>query len=147
MIETATDLLDTQNILTGMEPRECVQICDSSQPTELNAKLVAQIKDSFVFLEDLNAATNVSNNENYTYIHLLCLRVLNECLYLLNEVGVWCLAKSFLPFICQLDKLSLYLFNANKKSQTTNNEQVFYFKSIQDNSLIDSIKSDDPQKI
>ena len=43
------------------------------------------------------------------YIHQLCLRVLNECVYLLNEVGVWCLAKSLLPFICQIDKLAAYI--------------------------------------
>lgn len=43
------------------------------------------------------------------YIHQLCLRVLNECVYLLNEVGVWCLAKSLLPFICQIDKLAMYI--------------------------------------
>ena len=35
--------------------------------------------------------------------------MLNECVYLLNEVGVWCLAKSLLPFICQIDKLAAYI--------------------------------------
>lgn len=52
------------------------------------------------------------------YIHQLCLRVLNECVYLLNEVGVWCLAKSLLPFICQIDKLAAYI-EANETSSSS----------------------------
>lgn len=53
------------------------------------------------------------------YIHQLCLRVLNECVYLLNEVGVWCLAKSLLPFICQIDKLAAYIEATNDTTTTT----------------------------
>ena len=125
-VETATDLLDTQNLLYGFEPKECIQICENvsllQQATaDLSSsssqfKLIDKIRQSFIFLEDVNASTNLFN-ENLTYIHLLCIRVLNECVYLLNEVGIWCLAKSLLPFICQLDKISYYIENTNKNSQ------------------------------
>jgi dsRNA-specific ribonuclease len=116
-VETATDLLDTHNILNGFEPKECIQICDNANlsQNDFKLKLINKIKDTYQFLDDLNSLTNSNNNENYTYTHLLCIRVVNECVYLLNEVGIWCLAKSLLPLICQIDKLALYVHNANKK--------------------------------
>ena len=123
-------MLDTQNLLYGFEPKECIQICENTsllqQPVESSNggvdstwssqfKLIDKIRQSFIFLEDINASSNLFN-ENLTYIHLLCIRVLNECVYLLNEVGVWCLAKSLLPFICQLDKISYYIENTASKN-------------------------------
>ena len=123
MVETATDLLDTYNIVMGSEPKEYIQICDNVNLAETNnnnnnsefkSTLINKIRETYSFLDDLNTITNASNNENYTYTHLLCTRVVNECVYLLNEVGIWCLAKSLLPFISQLDKLSLYVHQANR---------------------------------
>jgi dsRNA-specific ribonuclease len=153
-VETATDLLDTQNILNGSEPFECIKVCNSSSVlgdkhsaqsnstipmpefasylsslNEFNSKLVKLVKDSYKFLEDMNesckssvslppfsqhhphngSASIGSHSDNLAYVYLLCSSVLNECLYLLNEVGIWCLTKSLLPFICQLDKLANYL--------------------------------------
>jgi hypothetical protein len=49
---------------------------------------------------------------------------LNECVYLLNEIGVWCLAKSLLPFICQLDKLWIYIENKDRKQQEPGTERT-----------------------
>ena len=127
-IETATDLLDTQNLLYGFEPNERILVSEnaslfqhqsvseaSTSMHKFQFTLIEKIKQSFIFLEDANTSSNVYN-ENLTYIHMLCIRVLNECVYLLNEVGIWCLAKSLLPFICQLDKISSYIENANKNS-------------------------------
>ena len=80
-VETATDLLDTHNILTGFEPKECIQICDNANlsQNEFKLKLINKIKDTYQFLDELNSLTNTINNENYTYTHLLCVRVVNEC--------------------------------------------------------------------
>lgn len=73
------------------------------------------IKKTYTFMDDIHTSFGkVPNEENVSYIHSLCVRVLNECVYLLNEVGIWCLAKSLLPIICQLDKISTYIVNSNK---------------------------------
>ena len=58
-----------------------------------------------------------------SYIHLLCVRVLNECVYLLGEVGIWCLAKSLLPFISQLDKLWVYIETTKDKTTESEHKQ------------------------
>ena len=127
-VETATDLLDTQNLFYGHEPNECIQICDNANLlstdkmyNSFQGSLVDKIKESFVFLEGVHASSSYTN-ENLNYIHLLCVRVLNECVYLLNEVGIWCLAKSLLPFICQLDKLSSYVENSSRNQPKQLNE-------------------------
>ena len=73
------------------------------------------IKKTYTFIDDIHESFGkVSNEENLSYIHNLCVRILNECVYLLNEVGIWCLAKSLLPIICQLDKISSYIENSNQ---------------------------------
>jgi hypothetical protein len=124
-IETATDLLDTQNLMYGFEPSECILVCENAcllnqqnilETNKFQLTLIDKIKQSFMFLEDINRSSNLFN-ENLNYIHMLCIRVLNECVYLLNEVGVWCLAKSLLPLICQLDKISLYIENTSKTNE------------------------------
>lgn len=135
-VETATDLLDTYNMFHGIEPSENVQICDSvklayssettnqskifeaSKPIdsdEFQSQLISIIRETYTFLEDLSSTG--TNAESLVYIHQLCNRVLNECIYLLNEVGIWCFAKSLLPFICQLDKLSAYIENSTKSKK------------------------------
>lgn len=128
-VETATDLLDTHNLFNGYEPKECIQVCDSSDllsltqmnsSVEFQMKLVERIKNSYLFLDDLNSSSSQTQNDSISYIHLLCVRVLNECVYLLNEVGIWCLAKSLLPFICQLDKLSSFIESTDKKQNFVN---------------------------
>lgn len=125
-VETATDLLDTSNIFNGYEPTEVIEICDDAvsvaQIHDFNLKLVHKIKSVFVLFERLI----ISNTDHSTaYIHQLCLRVLNECVYLLNEVGVWCLAKSLLPFICQIDKLAAYIeANDDTESQASSSHEL-----------------------
>lgn len=126
-IETATDLIDSYNLFNGIEPKECIQICDSVNLTdkatysnEFQLDLLNLIKKTYVFMEDMEDAMTrnkqqATAEENFSYIHTLCVRVLNECVYLLGEVGIWCLAKSLLPIICQLDKLSMFIENAKKK--------------------------------
>ena len=135
-IETATDLLDTQNLLYGFEPHEYILVCENAcllsqqnitESNKFQLILIDKIKQSYMFLEDVNRTSNLFN-ENLNYIHMLCIRVLNECVYLLNEVGVWCLAKSLLPFICQLDKISLYIENANKSS--IQQPQTYFFNHV-----------------
>lgn len=127
-IETATDLIDSYNLFNGIEPKECIQICDSVNLTDratysnqFQLDLLDLIKKTYVFMEDMEDAMarhnkqQVTAEENFSYIHTLCVRVLNECVYLLGEVGIWCLAKSLLPIICQLDKLSMFIEGAKKK--------------------------------
>jgi hypothetical protein len=123
-VETATDLLDTQNLIYGFEPHEYILVCENAcllnqqnivEANKFQLILIDKIKQSYVFLENVNKSSSLFN-ENLNYIHMLCIRVLNECVYLLNEVGVWCLAKSLLPFICQLDKISLYIENTGKNN-------------------------------
>jgi len=71
------------------------------------------IRNTYSFIEDLG-----STGEEIAYMNNLCVKVLNECVYLLNQVGVWCLAKSLLPIICQLDKLTTFFGNSNKEQTT-----------------------------
>ena len=128
-VETATDLLDTNNLFHGIEPFECVQVCDSlnlKKNDNFESKLREKIKNSYLYLVEMNkfslpnfSTTNLK--EIQSYINLLCVRVLNECVYLLNEVGIWCLAKSLLPFICQLDKLAHYIETADRKLNSNDN--------------------------
>ena len=127
-VEAGTDLLDTHNIFNGNEPTEVIQVCDGvnlSDDDQFQMKVVDLIKEAYGFLKSLEASGE--STESLSYIHSLCVRVLNECIYLLNEVGVWCLAKSLLPFICQLDKLSLCIENSNRKrkieEQIVNNDE------------------------
>ncbi|RNA31321.1 endoribonuclease Dicer [Brachionus plicatilis] len=137
-VETATDLLDTNNLFNGIEPVECAQVCDGvdlKNGDNFEAKLREKIKNSYLYLEEMSkfSVANVSAanfKDLQSYINLLCVRVLNECVYLLNEVGIWCLAKSLLPFICQLDKLAHYIETAERKLSSSENlaptiEQMF----------------------
>ena len=122
-VEAATDLVDTHNLFYGIEPLECIQICQSldlADPNEqigssnmFQQRLLGLIKETYAFLDDLNVPSP-NKEENFIYIHTLCVRVLNECVYLLKEVGIWCLAKSLLPIICQIDKLSAYIEKTNR---------------------------------
>jgi len=111
-VETATDLLDTHNLFNGIELKESIQVCGNvdltASPFQLN--LLDLIRNTYAFIEDLNSG----GGDEVSYIQNLCVRVLNECVYLLHEVGVWCLAKSLLPIICQLDKLSQFFESSNK---------------------------------
>ena len=131
-IETATDLIDSYNLFNGIEPKECIQICDSVNLTsratcfnEFQLDLLNLIKKTYVFMEDMDEAITkgkqqqqqAAMEDNFSYIHTLCVRVLNECVYLLGEVGIWCLAKSLLPIICQLDKLSMFIEGSKKQAQ------------------------------
>lgn len=131
-VETATDLIDIHNLFNGIEPRECIQICDSVDLSETISSnrfqicLLNQIKSTYTFMEDLmvDPPAGKSSEDNFSYIHNLCVRVLNECVYLLSEVGIWCLAKSLLPIICQLDKLSSFIENSNKNKMDVYGEMV-----------------------
>jgi hypothetical protein len=73
-IETATDLLDTQNLLYGFEPKECVQICENASLSDTDSnkfqlKLIERIKQCYIFLEHVHhsldtgttAALNIFN--------------------------------------------------------------------------------------
>lgn len=109
------------------------------EPSQFQSHLISIIKDTYTCLDDMisfnvnsNGTSSSRNVDSLTYIHQLCNRVLNECIYLLNEVGIWCFAKSLLPFICQLDKLSAYIENS-KKSNTLNEtvNEIKYLDDIQ----------------
>ncbi len=67
------------------------------------------ITNALACLNDMNIVgfkSKEQHESNIDYIHLLCMSVLKECKYLVENVGIWCFGKSLLPFILQLDKLS-----------------------------------------
>lgn len=124
LVETATDLVDTQNIFNGFQPKECLLVSKgldiADKSSTFYTKLIEKIRTAYLNLESFMSAPNAGHLHQSTaaaatfsstvnYINQLSTRVINECVYLLNEVGVWCLAKSLLPFICQLDKLANYI--------------------------------------
>ena len=131
-VEAATDLLDTHNIFNGMEATECIRVCGAAGETsdaELAAfrqQLVDRIRDAYARLEHLNhcassssSSASVNVNEDLPFIHSMCVRVLNECVYLLDNVGVWCLAKSLVPLISHLDKLASFMETSIRKEEAS----------------------------
>lgn len=135
-IETGTDLIGTFNLFNGIEPTEHIHICNtttsSSSSDQFETLIIKIVKETYQLLEDLNESSSLN------YISQLCYRVLDECIYLLNEVGLWCFAKSLLPFICQLDKLSTFIESnqqqhklcINKDFDFLNNDLQFKQKLI-----------------
>ena len=114
-IEFASDLLNTQNLLNGIKNVEKVELCDAIIHDDFSKSLLNILNGTLSYISDLNLVEYKRLNQlssDIDCIHIICLKCINECIYMLNTIGIWCLTKSLLPIICQLDKLAHYLISS-----------------------------------
>ena len=128
-IEFATDLLNTQNLLNGIKNVEQIEVCDENENDEFSTHLLNLLNETLLYINDLNLVEYKKLNKlsaDIDCVYIICLKCINECVYMLNTIGIWCLTKSLLPILCQLDKLTHYLVS----SQTPHYEFILLLQYI-----------------